>query len=64
MCDEQLAAVIDEMRFKDASRPTEEMLDLTLVAARMLTSGKRRYSLDEVLAHFGYMREQLREPPE
>jgi hypothetical protein len=42
----------------------DDVLDLILAYARVLTTGPHRYSLDEVLAHFGYTREQLREMPD
>jgi hypothetical protein len=41
-----------------------DLLDIALAEARVLTTGPHRYSLDEVLAHFGYTREQLRDLPE
>ncbi|MGH2558721.1 MAG: hypothetical protein ACRDJH_06625 [Thermomicrobiales bacterium] len=36
----------------------DDLLDISLAAARMLTTGPERYSLDDVLARFGYTREQ------
>ena len=39
----------------------EDAFDLSLAAARLLTTGEHRHSLDDVLASFGYTREQLRE---
>jgi hypothetical protein len=38
----------------------DDLIDLTLVAARVLTDSGERISLDELLARFGYTREQLR----
>ncbi len=43
-------------------QPEEDLLDIALASARMMTTGQRRYSLDEVLAQFGYTREALRDP--
>ena len=42
----------------------EDLLDISLVAGRILTTGEHRRALDEVLSQFGYTREQLRELPE
>lgn len=58
------------MRYEELSaiRELRDLLDdhtdIALATARMLTAGERRYSLDEVLALFGYTREQLRDLPE
>jgi hypothetical protein len=38
-----------------------DLLDIALASARMLSTGDGRTSLDEVLASFGYTREQLRD---
>jgi hypothetical protein len=38
----------------------DDLLDVALAAARALTTGDERHSLDDVLARFGYTREQLR----
>ena len=42
----------------------DDLIDITLATARERTSSGERYSLDEVLAMFGYTREQLRELPD
>jgi hypothetical protein len=42
----------------------DDLIDITLATARLLTSSGDRYSLDEVLAMFGYTREQLRDLPD
>jgi hypothetical protein len=42
----------------------EDVLDIALATARMLTAGHVRHSLNEVLDRFGYTREQLRDLPE
>jgi hypothetical protein len=42
----------------------ENLIDITLAASRMVTAGPERYSLDEVLARFGYTREELANIPE
>ena len=42
----------------------DDLIDITLATARLLTTSEERYSLDEVLAIFGYTREQLRDLPD
>ena len=37
----------------------DDLIDITLVAARVLVDDGRRYSLDEALEMFGYTREEL-----
>ena len=46
---------------QDLEAELEDAIDVSLATARQLTTGDQRYSLDEVLAYFGYTREQLRE---
>jgi prevent-host-death family protein len=59
-----VAAVISIKRLAPLQQIEEDILDVTLASARMLTTGPHRHSLDEVLAQFGYTREQLRDPDE
>ena len=59
-----VAAVISVKRLEELQRLQEDLLDVSLAAARMLTTQPRRHSLDEVLAQFGYTREQLRDESE
>lgn len=54
-----VAAVVSMERLEQLQRLEQGLLDVALVAARMLTAGSRRHSLDEVLDRFGYSREQL-----
>jgi hypothetical protein len=42
----------------------EDSIDIALAEARVLTDSGCRHSLDEVLALFGYTREQLNAIPE
>ena len=42
-----------------AAAAEDDVIDLALATAREMTADAHRYSLDEVLAHFGYTREQL-----
>lgn len=58
-----VAAVVSMKKLEQLQQLEEDLLDVSLAAARMLTSGPERYSLDEVLAHFGYTREQFRDHP-
>ena len=51
-------------RLQQADEDFDDLVDLTLGAARMLTADPHRYSLEEVLAAFGYTREQRAEAPE
>jgi prevent-host-death family protein len=46
---------------QDLEAEIDEAWDLSLAAARLLTTSEQRHSLDEVLAYFGYSREQLGE---
>ena len=59
-----VAAVVSIERLEQLQQLQEDMLDVSLAAARMFTSGPRRHSLDDVLAQFGYTRAQLSELPE
>jgi prevent-host-death family protein len=59
-----VAAVVSMKRLEQLQQLEEDILDVSLGAARMLTTGPRRHALDEVLAQFGYTREQLRDLPD
>jgi prevent-host-death family protein len=59
-----VAAVVSMKRLEQLQQFEDDLLDISLAAARMLATGPRRHSLDEVLAQFGYTREQLRDLPE
>lgn len=56
-----VAAVVSMRRLEQLQQLEEDLLDVALASARMLTTGDRRHSLDDVLAQFGYTREQLRD---
>ena len=58
------AAVVGIDRLEQLQQLEDDLRDIALVAARMATTGPRRHSLDEVLARFGYTREQVRDLPE
>src|SRR5437879_4047474 len=58
-----VAAVVGIGRLEELEELREledDLLDLALAASRVATTSPRRHSLDEVLARFGYTREQLR----
>lgn len=59
-----VAAIVGIERFERLQRAENDLLDLSLVAARMATTGPERYSLDEILDRFGYRRDRLRALPE
>ncbi len=62
--DKPVAVVISGERFEEWQQLQDDLIDITLVAARMLADDGRRYSLDEVLEYFGYTREQLEAMPD
>lgn len=59
-----VAAVVSIERLEQLEQLQDDLLDIALATARMLTTGPERHSLDDVLAQFGYTREQLRELPD
>lgn len=59
-----VAAVVSMERFERLQQLRDDLVDITLVASRMATTGPARYSLDDVLAHFGYTGEDLADTPE
>ena len=59
-----VAAVVGIERLEELQRLEDDLVDVTLAAARMLTTGPDRHTLDEILARFGYTRDQLRDLPE
>lgn len=61
--DKPVAVVVSGERFEEWQQLQDDLIDITLVAARMLTDDGRRYSLDEVLEMFGYTREELADEP-
>ncbi|MBI2954015.1 MAG: hypothetical protein HYY30_06860 [Chloroflexi bacterium] len=48
----------------EIERIEEDLLDIVLATSRMLTATGKRHTLDDVLRHFGYTREDLRESVE
>lgn len=62
-----VAAVVGMDRLEEIDeleRIEEDLLDIVLATSRMLTDKGKRYTLDDVLRHFGYTREDLRESVE
>lgn len=59
-----VAAVVSMKRFEELQRLEEDLLDVSLATARMLTTGADRHTLDEILDQFGYTRGQLRDQPD
>ncbi len=49
-------------RLEQLQQLEDDLRDVSLAAARALTTGPQRHSLDDVLAKFGYTREQWRDP--
>jgi prevent-host-death family protein len=59
-----VAAIVSIDRLDQLQQIEDDLWDATLVAARMLMTGPDRHSLDEVLAQFGFTREQLAALPD
>jgi prevent-host-death family protein len=59
-----VAAVVGIHRLEELQQLEEDLLDVTLLTSRTMTTGERRHSLDDVLNAFGYSREQLRGLPD
>jgi prevent-host-death family protein len=57
-----VAAVVSMRRLEEWSELEDDLLDITLLAGRMMTTSERRHSLDDVLTRFGYTREELAGP--
>ena len=56
-----VAAVISIGALEEHEELEERTLDLALGLTRMLTTSESRHSLDDVLDHFGFTREELEE---
>ena len=57
-----VAAVVSIQRLEELEAledAQDDVLDIALASARLMTAGEKRYTLDDVLAQFGYTREQL-----
>jgi prevent-host-death family protein len=56
-----VAAVVSMRRLDDEQRLRDDLADVTMLAARMLTTTGAAVPLDDVLAEFGYTRDQVRD---
>jgi prevent-host-death family protein len=56
-----VAAVVSMKRFEQEQQLRDDLTDVTLLAARMLTTSGETVSLDEALAQFGLSRADLPE---
>jgi prevent-host-death family protein len=56
-----VAAVISMEQLESLQENLEDFMDLAAVGARFATTSGTTHTLDEVLEHFGYTREELRE---
>ncbi len=56
-----VAAVVSMARLEQLQQLEDDMIDVSLSISRTLTTGADRHSLDDVLARFGYTRDQLRD---
>ena len=56
-----VAAVVSMKRLEQLQQLEEDLLDISLATARMLTTGPARHSLDDILTQFGYTRDDLRD---
>ena len=54
-----VAAVISMARLEQVHELEDDLRDIALTMARMMTAGPERHSLDDVLAQLGLSREQL-----
>ncbi|HZS94180.1 MAG TPA: type II toxin-antitoxin system Phd/YefM family antitoxin [Chloroflexota bacterium] len=54
-----VAVVMGVAEYDRLQQIRDDLLDVSLALARVLTTGPERHSLDSVLAQFGYSREDL-----
>jgi prevent-host-death family protein len=59
-----VAVVMSVERFERLQQAQDDLIDITMAASRLLTAGPERHSLDDVLARFGYTREELAALPD
>ncbi|HEV2013364.1 MAG TPA: type II toxin-antitoxin system Phd/YefM family antitoxin [Candidatus Dormibacteraeota bacterium] len=55
-----VAAVVNMDRLTELERLSDDLADVSLLAARLVLATPHRFSLDEVLDKFGFSREELR----
>lgn len=59
-----VAVVMSVERFERLQQLQDDLIDITLAASRMMTTSGDRHSLNDVLEHFGYSREDLAALPD
>lgn len=59
-----VAVMMSVERFERLQQLQDDLIDVTLVAARMMTSSGPSSTLDEVLERFGYTRDELAAIPD
>jgi prevent-host-death family protein len=59
-----VAVVMSVERFERLQQLQDDLIDITLATSRMMTTSEHRHTLDDVLEHFGYSREELSELPD
>lgn len=56
-----VAALISMARLDEIEQMEDDLFDLALATARLLTDGGERVSLDALLTHYGLSRDELAE---
>lgn len=59
-----VAVMMSMERFEQFQQAQDDLIDITLAAARMMTTSGPSYTLDEVLERFGYTRDELAAIPD
>ncbi|MFN8593549.1 MAG: type II toxin-antitoxin system Phd/YefM family antitoxin [Thermomicrobiales bacterium] len=59
-----VAIVMSVERFEQLQQLQDDLIHITMMASRMLTTTGKRYTLDDVLDHFGLTREELADLPD
>ncbi|MBW3632324.1 MAG: type II toxin-antitoxin system Phd/YefM family antitoxin [Chloroflexi bacterium] len=59
-----VAVVMSVERFERLQQLQDDLIDITLAASRMMTTSGDRHSLNDVLEHVGYSREDLAALPD
>jgi prevent-host-death family protein len=59
-----VAVVMSVEKFERLQQLQDDLIDITLATSRMMTTSGQRHTLDDVIEHFGYSREELAEMPD
>lgn len=59
-----VAVLMSVERFEQFNQARDDLIDITMAAARAMTSNGRSSTLDEVLERFGYTRGELEAIPD